>query len=435
MSGLVERTIGRRLLYRLWFHGVLLFAGVIALTIAVRHLDADLDGPMAPYVAAAVGDRLADRAAEPAAQAEVDRAAAATGLAISVYRADGALAASTVAPPLAVAGAGDRAWRDDRLVVRTATGVAVVRARQRPSWPVHGVMLFAAALAFALVFVAGPLATALVRPIRQLRAQAAAIGAGELTARSGTTRRDELGDLARSLDAMGAQLARLRAAERQLLGDVSHELRTPLARMRVVLELAERAEPAEVRRYLGEVATDLGELEALVDDIIASARLDAADGSWGEARVPMRTAPVAVGEVLDAAVARFRARWPNRALEVDAPSAAVVVAADAALLRRALDNLLANARAYSDGPITVRVLAAPAGVKIEVVDRGVGIAPEDQPRVFTPLFRADRSRSRASGGVGLGLALARRIVVAHGGAIGFTSEVDRGSTFWLTLPA
>ncbi|MBL8627629.1 MAG: hypothetical protein JNK64_40465 [Myxococcales bacterium] len=69
------------------------------------------------------------------------------------------------------------------------------------------------------------------------------------------------------------------------------------------------------------------------------------------------------------------------------------------------------------------------------VDRGVGIAPEDQPRVFTPLFRADRSRSRASGGVGLGLALARRIVVAHGGAIGFTSEVDRGSTFWLTLPA
>ena len=55
--------------------------------------------------------------------------------------------------------------------------------------------------------------------------------------------------------------------------------------------------------------------------------------------------------------------------------------------------------------------------------------------MFTPLFRADRSRSRASGGVGLGLALARRIVVAYGGAIGFTSEVDRGSTFWLTLPA
>lgn len=347
MSDLVERTIGRRLLYRLWFHGVLLFAGAIALAIGVRHLAA--------------------------------------------------------APPRA--------------------------------WPAHGLLLLATALVFALVFVAGPIATSIVRPIRALRAQAAAIGAGDLTARSGSTRRDELGDLARSLDAMGAQLARLRGAERQLLGDVSHELRTPLARMRVVLELAERAEPAEVRRYLGEVATDLGELEALVDDIIASARLDAADGSWGEARVPMRIAPVAVSEVVDAAVARFRARWPTRTLEVDAPAAGLVVAADAALLRRAIDNLLANARAYSDAAITIRAVAAPGGVRLEVIDRGVGIAAEDQPRVFTPLFRADRSRSRASGGVGLGLALARRIVVAHGGAIGFTSEVDHGSTFWLTLPA
>jgi signal transduction histidine kinase len=69
-----------------------------------------------------------------------------------------------------------------------------------------------------------------------------------------------------------------------------------------------------------------------------------------------------------------------------------------------------------------------------VIDRGVGISPDDRPRVFTPFFRADRSRTRATGGVGLGLALARRIVEAHGGAIDFHSEPDVGSRFWFVLP-
>ncbi|HET7506656.1 MAG TPA: ATP-binding protein [Kofleriaceae bacterium] len=80
------------------------------------------------------------------------------------------------------------------------------------------------------------------------------------------------------------------------------------------------------------------------------------------------------------------------------------------------------------------VSADPAGVRVEVIDEGSGIAPEDQPRVFTPFFRADPSRTRATGGVGLGLALARRIVVAHGGTIGFSSEPGVGSRFYFVVP-
>jgi two-component system, OmpR family, sensor kinase len=173
----------------------------------------------------------------------------------------------------------------------------------------------------------------------------------------------------------------------------------------------------------------------MVDDIIVSARLDAASGQWDPARPPLHRSAIAVDDVVEAAADRFRTRWPDR-VRVYAPAdARTLVDGDPSLLRRALDNLLDNARKYSpdDAPIEIRVVRAERDVRVEVVDRGIGIAAEDKDRVFTAFFRADRSRTRTSGGVGLGLGLARRIVEAHGGAIGFDSELDRGSRFWLTL--
>ena len=107
------------------------------------------------------------------------------------------------------------------------------------------------------------------------------------------------------------------------------------------------------------------------------------------------------------------------------------------MLRRVLDNLLDNARKYSsdDAPIAIEVTRRGTGIRVEVVDQGAGISAADHARVFSPFFRADRSRTRASGGVGLGLALARRIVDAHGGTIDFASEPERGSRFWFELAA
>jgi signal transduction histidine kinase len=102
-----------------------------------------------------------------------------------------------------------------------------------------------------------------------------------------------------------------------------------------------------------------------------------------------------------------------------------------------VDNLLDNARKYSeaDQPVTLRASAGAGGLVVEVQDRGIGIDPEDLPRLFTPFFRTDRSRSRASGGVGLGLAMARRIVEAHGGTVSAESRASAGTTLRVTLPA
>jgi signal transduction histidine kinase len=102
-----------------------------------------------------------------------------------------------------------------------------------------------------------------------------------------------------------------------------------------------------------------------------------------------------------------------------------------------LDNLLDNAHEYSDRaetPVSMEVRTDDGAVVIDVRDEGIGIAPEDQARLFEPFFRVDRSRTRATGGIGLGLLLARRIAEAHGGTLTIASELGKGTTATVRLP-
>src|SRR4029077_17429275 len=121
------------------------------------------------------------------------------------------------------------------------------------------------------------------------------------------------------------------------------------------------------------------------------------------------------------ALRRVRGQSPARPflLNVDPACAGGRIDVDAILVRRALENVLENAHKYSppNAPVRTAVLRIPDAYVIQVADRGFGIAPDDLPRVFSPFFRADRSRARSTGGVGLGLALAKRVIEAHGGTI------------------
>ena len=110
---------------------------------------------------------------------------------------------------------------------------------------------------------------------------------------------------------------------------------------------------------------------------------------------------------------------------------------DPVLLRRVVDNLLENAHKYTTlaaEPIELAAHESGGDVVIDVIDKGIGIAAEDLPRVFRPFFRADKSRTRATGGLGLGLALSKRIVDAHGGRIELTSEPNKGTRARVSLP-
>ena len=113
-----------------------------------------------------------------------------------------------------------------------------------------------------------------------------------------------------------------------------------------------------------------------------------------------------------------------------------MINADRVLLRRAVDNLLDNARRYSDAGTTIRLSARQreGGLRIAVSDEGVGIDPLDVEHVFSPFFRGERSRSRATGGAGIGLTLVRKVVAAHGGTVGIESAPGDGTTVNLDLP-
>ena len=459
MKRLFRRT-RRRLFWRVYLNGVLLLLAVgLAMVVsaslmdlrpaweraherASRYLSADL-GPLIDQPKA-LGDKL-----------EILRQVFESD--IAVYADHGELIAAAGSPPpprpQAPPTALEMRHRHGRLrltvPLRDRRAYVVVQSQRRMG---HGRLLAAIGVILAvLALVSLPLARAIVRPVERLTETARMLGRGDLSARSGVSRSDEVGELARALDEMAGRLEILVARERTLLANVSHELRTPLARIRVALELAEETsdDAATIRSHLSGIGADLAELESLIEDVFVATRLDlAARGSGGGLPVNLQT--VAVEPIVRAAAARFAQLHPHHTLMTDVGQ--IEIDADAQLLRRVVDNLLDNAARYVDadaGPIEVIARARDERVRLEVRDRGIGVDPSDLPHLFDPFFRTDASRARATGGVGLGLALCQRIIEAHGGEIGAFShasapEADAspgsahastcGTTFWLELP-
>jgi two-component system OmpR family sensor kinase len=423
----------RRLFWHVYLHGLGLLIA-IALALLATHWLLPGQAPWKRAVEGAVSylgggadtlpADLEDRAEAVSTLFDVD---------LTVFAPDGARRI-VVGEPLAPPDAEERsdcrrrafARRDGRplLVVPLAEGheaVALVRGEHPFAqwWMVLLIVL--AVLAVASV----PLARAFARPLERIATTARRWARGDLDARTGLSRHDEVGALAAALDAMAERLQTLRAREQALLADVSHELRTPLARLRVALALSQDDPEGG---HLDGMEADLDDLERLVSDLLASARLDLA-----EADVALRRAPVDVVTLLGEAADRFARRHGEGALSIDVAPDLPALAADAALLRRVLDNLLENGVRHGAPPLRVRAEPCPDGVRFTVADAGPGFPADDLPRVFEPFYRADASRSRETGGVGLGLALCRRVVEAHGGRIE-AQNGDRGAAIRFTLP-
>jgi signal transduction histidine kinase len=277
----------------------------------------------------------------------------------------------------------------------------------------------------------------LARPLSILSDAARALGAGNLASRANLRRSDELGDVAVAFNEMAERVGELIRAQRELLANVSHELRTPLARIRVALDLAAEGDAEQAAASLREIAGDLAELERLIGDILTSARFELASDTASPAQPPLRLAEVPAAELVEDAASRFRSSHPDRTLDVSDRSEGAVLSADRMLLRRALDNLLDNAAKHSGAaaPISLTAARSDGSVVLEVRDRGAGISPEDQKRLFTPFFRADKSRARQTGGLGLGLLLSKRIVEAHGGTLDLQSAPRAGTVVRIRLNA
>ena len=277
------------------------------------------------------------------------------------------------------------------------------------------------------VFVATVLGWAVARtglsPVARLASVAEEVAlTGDPGRRVEVGRKDELGRLATTFNAMLSALQRSLDAQRRLVSDASHELRTPLASLRINVDvLAEHPDlPATERKeVLARVTDQVAELSRLVASVTDLAR--------GEPP-PADLFPVRLNDVAASALEAARRDWPKT--EFAAYLAGGVVVGNADRLRVAFKNLLDNAAKFGppDGPVELRL----TGGEFVVRDHGPGIADQDLPFVFDRFYRAPSAR--AAPGSGLGLAVVREIVVSHGGTIGAEPAPHGGTAMRLTFP-
>lgn len=294
-----------------------------------------------------------------------------------------------------------------------------------------GVALLAALIVGFVVF------RAITHPIDQLRQAAHALARGDLRARvaaqspSSRLGDDELTELGATFNAMADSLQKAEALRRDMTADIAHELRTPLAVMRGNLEaMLDGVYPSDAE-HLQPVLNQVHLLTRLVEDLRTLALAEAG-------QLPLTKRSVDLKPLIDAALDSFRANAAAQrvTLTANAGERLPAVEIDPDRVQQTIGILIANALRHTpaDGRITVRLRRESDYAVIEVADTGAGIPSDDLPHIFERFYRADKSRSRESGGSGLGLAIAKSIVQAHGGSIGATSEVGKGTTVRFTLP-
>jgi signal transduction histidine kinase len=286
----------------------------------------------------------------------------------------------------------------------------------------HDLQLLTVVLGFGVglgVVLATTLARQLTRGLDEIRRSAGRVAAGDLDARTGVDRADELGEAAAAVDRMTERLAQAEAeraateqSRRHFLAAVGHDLRSPLAALRAAVEALEDGLAPDPDRYLRSMRADVDAMSHLVDDLFLLATIEAGKLDLDRERIDL-------AELADESIDALRpvAESKNVSLRLDADGG-VTADGGAAALGRVIRNLLNNAIRYSppDAEVVVTV-ANGTGATVTVADGGPGFSGDLVGAAFDEFVTGDPARSRANDGAGLGLAIARGIVAAHGGTI------------------
>ena len=223
------------------------------------------------------------------------------------------------------------------------------------------------------------------------------------------------------------------ASRNGFVAQVTHELRTPLTNIRLYVEAAidDETSGPDIRGSLNVINQEARRLERIVGDMLSVAEIEA--GSY-----VVRRDDVRIDELLNNLSRDYASAAEEKSIDLafELPPKLPVIQADRDKIAMALHNLVGNAIKYTGnaGQVEVRATSDESGITIEVSDSGIGIDPEEQERVFEKFYRASDERISDITGSGLGLAIAREVIRMHGGDITVQSELDKGSTFTLTVP-
>ena len=292
----------------------------------------------------------------------------------------------------------------------------------RPWWVrgPGGLLWILGIVAVAVAVGTYPIIRRLTQRLEDLRRGVERWGEGDLAARIEESGSDELAFLAQRFNHSAERIETLIKSHKSLLANASHELRSPLARIRMGLELMEPDGSASFRQ---EIRRNIAELDQLIDEILLASRLDAKETDIGTVE-PVDLTGLAAEECAQT----------GAELVPGNEGKALVVQGVAKLLRRAIRNLLENARRYSSGPVTVELEREEDCAVVRVRDRGPGVPPAERERIFEPFYRLAGASER-HGGVGLGLALVRSITQRHHGSIRCEDQEGGGACFTLRIPS
>lgn len=269
----------------------------------------------------------------------------------------------------------------------------------------------------------------IIRRVRALTAAAEQLANGESDVQVPVRGNDELASLGRSFNRMSQERQRSEDLRAQLISDVAHELRTPLTNLVGWLEAAEDG-VADYDAALNRTLLDeTHQLARIVADLQT---LTLADGGGLRLRRDEIDLWTMLSTVAESHAQRALTGGVRIEFEVEP---GLVVEGDGGRLQQVMDNLVSNALDHTPPGGTIAITGARIEdvVRLAVTDSGVGIAAEDLHSVFERFWRADKSRARVSGGSGLGLSIVRKLVEAHGGTVGVSSQLGRGSTFTIDL--
>ncbi len=281
----------------------------------------------------------------------------------------------------------------------------------------------AALVLSALVWL--PIVGGITRAIRRVNTAARSIAEGRFEVRVPEKRRDELGELGGSVNAMAAQLGHLVERQRRLTADVAHELCSPIARMQRALGIIEQRATPEQTGYLQKLDGELQHMARLVEEVLSFSKT---------ATLAALAAPedFSLADLIAEVVAREAA---DARVENHIPPGLRIHTIHEAL-DRALSNILRNAVRYAAhaGPIEIHAHAAAAAVEITVRDHGPGVPAEALEKIFEPFYRPEAARQRTTGGTGLGLAIVKRCIEACHGTATAMPAAPSGLKIVIRLP-
>ena len=358
--------------------------------------------------------------ADPRAQQVVlDRLADAIDGDIAVFAPDGTLLASAGGPPPPGGRPEEGRRRRDRhgidFALHLADGRVVAVSSSMEFGPGRrSPVLYLLLIAGGIGIAAYPIVRHLTRRLERLRRGVETWGGGTLSIRVDDRGSDEIAAVAQTFNMAADRIEKMLDANRSLLANASHELRSPLARLRMAVDMGGDTPSAELR---AEAVRNLGEIDALVEEILLASRLDHIETL--ERREPVDLLALAAEEGARQGVA--------------VEGSASMIEGDPTLLVRLVRNLMQNALRHGRPPVVVRVDPHGDAVRLAVLDQGDGIPGSESERVFEPFYRPS-GRAESAGGWGLGLSLVRQIAAHHGAVVGYERPATGGSCFTVDFP-